>query len=69
MTARTGDEAPRPGGVFVGCERELSELGAGLDEAEDGRGSLWGLLVNVATTTLRARSPPGRWRGPSVNDG
>jgi tetratricopeptide (TPR) repeat protein len=30
----------RPGGVFVGRERELAELGAALDGAEAGRGSL-----------------------------
>jgi tetratricopeptide (TPR) repeat protein len=37
-------EGPRPGGVFVGRERELFELGTALDEAESGRGSLF-LLV------------------------
>ncbi len=34
-------EVSRPGGVFVGRERELAELGAALDEAESGRGSLF----------------------------
>ena len=33
-------EAARPGGVFVGRERELAELGAALDGAASGRGSL-----------------------------
>ena len=37
-------EASRPGGVFVGRERELTELGTALDEADSGRGSLF-LLV------------------------
>lgn len=37
-------EGARPGGVFVGRERELFELGTALDEAESGRGALF-LLV------------------------
>jgi hypothetical protein len=41
VTSGIEQEAPRPGGVFVGRERELSELEAGLDEAEGGRGSLF----------------------------
>ncbi len=40
MTSGVEQEAPRLGGVFVGRERELSELGAALEEAEGGRGSL-----------------------------
>ncbi len=41
VTSMIEQEASRPGGEFVGRERELSELGAGLDEAEGGRGSLF----------------------------
>jgi AAA ATPase domain len=41
VTYGVEQEAPRPGGVFVGRQRELSELDAGLDEAEAGRGSLF----------------------------
>ncbi len=38
------EQAPRSSGVFVGRERELAELCAGLDEAEAGRGSLYMLV-------------------------
>jgi len=41
VTSMIEQEASRPGGVFVGRERELSELGAGLEEAEGGQGSLF----------------------------
>jgi tetratricopeptide (TPR) repeat protein len=41
VTETNGTETPRPGGVFVGRERELSELAAGLEDAEAGRGSLF----------------------------
>jgi tetratricopeptide (TPR) repeat protein len=41
VTAIIEQEASRPGGVFVGRERELSQLGAALDEAGGGRGSLF----------------------------
>ncbi len=41
VTSMIEQEASRPGGVFVGRERELSELGAGLDQAGGGRGSLF----------------------------
>jgi tetratricopeptide (TPR) repeat protein len=34
----------RPGGVFVGRERELAELWAGIEQAESGRGSLFMLV-------------------------
>jgi predicted ATPase len=44
VTSGIEQEAPRPGGVFVGRERELSELDAGLDEVESGRGSLFLLI-------------------------
>ena len=41
MISGVEQEAPQPGGVFVGRERELSELGAALEETEGGRGSLF----------------------------
>ncbi len=41
VTPMIEQEVSRPGGVFVGRERELAELGAALDEAESGRGSLF----------------------------
>jgi hypothetical protein len=41
VTTMIESEASRSGGVFVGRERELSELGAALAEAEGGRGSLF----------------------------
>jgi len=47
VTSGVEQEAPRPGGVFVGRERELSELGAALEEAEGGRGSLFMLAGRI----------------------
>jgi AAA ATPase domain len=38
------EQAPRASGVFVGRERELAELCAGLDETEAGRGSFYMLV-------------------------
>jgi tetratricopeptide (TPR) repeat protein len=41
MVVDTGHDSPRTGGVFVGREREMAELSAGLEEAAVSRGSLF----------------------------
>jgi hypothetical protein len=64
MNVETGD-LPRAGDVFVGRERELADLSAGLNQAASGRGSLFLLagepgigksrLADELATTARER--------------